>query len=119
MAARHEQIGQGAGHQQAMGILVEPAVAHLGKAEHPLDDPDRMLDPGAYLGLGTVFRPLDLIHHTAMAIAAIGEISGPWCMLADQPPAGRDRPDPPTPGSRCRATNRAAPCCQRHWPAWR
>jgi hypothetical protein len=29
-----------------------------------------MLDPGAYLGLGAVFRPLDLIHHTA----AIGGI---------------------------------------------
>src|SRR5215472_2934159 len=106
MAARHEQIGQGAGHQQAMGILAEPAVAHLGKAKHPLDNPDRMLDPGAYLGLGSVFPPLDLIHHTAVAIAAIGEISGLWCMLADHRPLAAVGLIPPTPGSRCRATNR-------------
>ena len=60
MVARHKQIGQCAGHQQAVGVLGEPAIAHLGKAEHPFNDPDRMLDPGAYLGLVTVFRPLDL-----------------------------------------------------------
>src|SRR4030095_14076268 len=86
MAARHKQIGERAGHEQAVGVLGEPAIAHLGKAEHPLDDPDRMLDPGAYLGLGAVFPPLDLIHHTAVAVSAIGEISGLWCMLADHRP---------------------------------
>src|SRR4029077_15539466 len=53
--AGHKQIGQRAGYEQAMGVLLQPAIAHLGKAEHPLDDPDRMFDPGAYLGLGTVF----------------------------------------------------------------
>ena len=42
VAARDEQIGQSAGHQQTVGVLVEPAIAHLGEAEHPLDDPDRM-----------------------------------------------------------------------------
>ena len=45
MPARHEQIGQRAGHQQAMGVLAQPAIANLGKAEHPLDDPDRVFDP--------------------------------------------------------------------------
>ena len=73
MAARHKQISQRAGHEQAVGVLCEPAIAHLGEAEHPLDDPDRMLDPGAYLGLGAIFGPLDLIHHTAVTIASIGE----------------------------------------------
>ena len=76
MAAGHKQIGQRAGHQQTVGVFGEPAIAHLGEAEHPLDDPDRMLDPGADLGLGAIFRPLDLIHYTAVAIAAIGEIFG-------------------------------------------
>jgi hypothetical protein len=28
-----------------MSILFETAIAHLGKAEHPLDDPDRVFDP--------------------------------------------------------------------------
>ena len=62
MPAYHKQIGQRAGHEQGVGVLLEPAIAHLGKAEHPLDDPDRMLDPGPHFGLGAVFPPLDLIH---------------------------------------------------------
>src|SRR6266550_7173767 len=83
MAARHEQIGQRAGHEQTMGVLVEPAVAHLGKAEHPLDDPDRMLDPGPHFGFGAVFRSLDLIHDAAVVVAAIDEIPGLGSVLPD------------------------------------
>src|SRR6516165_8225641 len=67
MPARHEQIGQRAGHQQAMRVLLQAAVAQLGEAEYPLDDPDRMLDPGAHFRLGAVFRPLDLIDDTSVA----------------------------------------------------
>ena len=52
MSAGDEQIGQRAGHQQAMRVLFEPAIAHLGKAEHPLDDPDPMLDFGPHLRFG-------------------------------------------------------------------
>jgi len=29
-----ERTGQRAGHEQAMRILLQPAIAHLGKAEH-------------------------------------------------------------------------------------
>src|SRR5215831_5706621 len=83
MAARHEQIGQRAGDEQAMEVLVQPAIAHLGKAEHPLDDPDRMLDAGPHFRLGAVFRPLDLIDNTAVAVAAVGEIPRPGRVLAD------------------------------------
>jgi hypothetical protein len=39
--------------------LLQSAIAYLGKAKHPLDDPDRMFDPGPHFGLGAVFRPLD------------------------------------------------------------
>src|SRR5580700_8223999 len=74
MPARDEQIGQCAGHEQAMRVLLQPAIAHLGKAKHPLDDPDRMFDPGPHFGLSTIFRPLELIHDTAVAVAAIDEI---------------------------------------------
>ena len=45
MSACDEQIGQRTGHDQAMSVLLRLAIAQLGKAEHPLDDPDRMLDP--------------------------------------------------------------------------
>jgi len=58
MAARHEQIGQRASDQQAMEVFVQPAVAQLGKAEHPLDDADRMFDAG---------RTLDLVRFFARA----------------------------------------------------
>jgi hypothetical protein len=34
-----------------------------------------MFDPGPYFGLGTIFRPLGLIDHTAVAVAAITEWS--------------------------------------------
>jgi hypothetical protein len=66
MAARHEQIGQRASDEQAMEVLVQAAIAHLGKAEYPLDDPDSVFDPGSHFGFGAVFRPLDLIDNTAM-----------------------------------------------------
>ena len=76
MAAHHKQIGQRAGHEQAMSVLFEPAIAHLGKAEDPLDDPDRVFDAGPHFGLGAIFRPLDLIDNTAVAVAAVDEIPG-------------------------------------------
>src|SRR5213076_914204 len=83
MPTHHEQVGQRAGHEQAMRVLLQPAIAHLGKAEHPLYDPDRMFDPGPHFRLGAVFRPLDLIDNTAVAVAVIGEIAGVGRMLSD------------------------------------
>ena len=41
MPAYDEEIGEGAGHEQATSVLFEPVIAHLGEAEDPLD---RMLD---------------------------------------------------------------------------
>ena len=82
-AGGHEKVGQGTGHEQAMSVLVDPAVARLGKAEHPLDDPDRMLDPGPHFGLGTIFRRLDLVHNTAVAVAKVNEVLGLGGVLPD------------------------------------
>ena len=72
--------------EQAMSVLVEPALAHLGEAEEPLDDADRMFDLGPHFGLGAVFRPLDFVDDTAVAVAAIDEILGLWCALSDHRP---------------------------------
>jgi len=69
-----------------MSVLLEPAITHLGEAEHPLDDPDRMFDPGPHFGLGTIFCPLDFIDDTAVAVAAIDEILGLWRALPDHRP---------------------------------
>ena len=44
MSARHEQIGQRAGHEQSMSILLESPVTHLGEAEAELDHRESMLD---------------------------------------------------------------------------
>src|SRR5262249_58919743 len=100
MAARHEQIGQRAGDEQAMEVLVQPAIAHLGKAEHPFDDPDRMLDAGPHFRLGAVFRLLDLIDNTAVAVAAVFVKPRPWRALPGHPPlAPRGPVTPPPPPS--------------------
>lgn len=64
MAPGDEQIGEGAGHQQPVRVLVEPAIAHLGKAEDPLDDPDRMLDPRLRRGR-LLARTFDLVRFLA------------------------------------------------------
>ena len=57
-----------------MSILFEPAIPHFGKAKYSLDDPDRVLDFGPHFRFGAVFRPLDLVHNTAMAIAPVDEV---------------------------------------------
>src|SRR5215831_6487322 len=117
MSARHKQISERAGHEQAMRVLFETAVAHLGEAKHSLNDADRMLDFGAHLQFGPVFRPLDLVHDTAVAIAAVDEVLCSRCVLTDHHPLARDTPGRPTREFRCRVADRAAPCCRRHWPA--
>src|SRR5262249_57451407 len=97
MAARHEQIGQRAGDEQAMEVLVQPAIAHLGKAEHPFDDPDRMLDAGPHFRLGAVFRLLDLIDNTAVAVAAVFENPPPAPRPPGHPPPAPVGPITPPP----------------------
>ena len=86
MAARDEQIGERTGHEQAMRVLFEPAIAHLGKAKHSLDNPDRMFDLGPHFGFSAVFGPLDFIDNTTVTVAAIGEIPRPGRMLLDHRP---------------------------------
>jgi len=70
-------------------VLPQPAIAHLGETEYPLDDSDRMFDPGPHLGLGAVFGPLDLVDDTAMAIAAVDEVLNLGRMLPDHGPRSR------------------------------
>src|SRR5664279_4007112 len=83
LAASHEQIGERARDEQAMRVLVQSPVADLGEAEHPLDNEKRVLDFCSDLRLGPVLRPLGLINHAAMPVAAIGEILGIRRVLDD------------------------------------
>src|SRR5215468_9686359 len=117
MPARDEQIGQRAGDEQTMEVLVQSAIAHLGKAEHPLDDADHVFDPGPHFGLGAVFPPLDLIDNTAMTVAAIGKIPRLGRMLPDHRALSAVSLVTPHPGLVPVQTARAGPCCRRHWPA--
>ena len=43
----HEDVRQGGRHEQSIAVLLEPTVAHLGKAEDALDDKEGVLDHGA------------------------------------------------------------------------
>ena len=69
MPAGNEQIGEGTDHTQAMSVLSEPAIAHLGKAEDPLDDPDRMLDPRFREGRHLA-RTFDLVRFFARSTSS-------------------------------------------------
>ena len=70
----HEQIGQRTGHEQSVGVLLEPSVAHLHEAEDALEDADGMLDLGPYTRLSLVLRPLGVVDDTAVTIAPVGEV---------------------------------------------
>src|SRR5262252_4585395 len=108
MPTRDEQIGKRAGDNEAMSVLFEPAIAHLGKAEHPLDDPDGMLDFGPHLRFGAVLRALDRVHGTPMAVAAVDEVPCSRRNAGGSRRVDHDTPGRPTRGFRCRATNRGS-----------
>jgi hypothetical protein len=61
-------------HEQTLGVLLHPAVAHLGEPEHPLDDPDGVLDLRPHPRLHAVLGPLGLIDDAPTPRAAVGEI---------------------------------------------
>lgn len=54
MAAGDEQVRQRAGDEEAIGVLRDASVTHLGEAEHALDDADRVLDARTNSGACTV-----------------------------------------------------------------
>src|ERR1700759_479020 len=74
VATNDEQIGWHAGHKQALCVLLQPAVAHLRKAEDALDHSDRVLDLRPHLGLYAILGPLSLVDDAPAAGAAVGEV---------------------------------------------
>ena len=58
-----------------MGVLVEPAVAHHGKAEQPFDNVEWMLDLGPYLGVGAVLG--SGLFDADASVVGEGNIAGP------------------------------------------
>src|SRR3954463_13533450 len=94
-----EQIGETAAHRQTLRVLRQPAIAHLGKAEHTLDYQKRMLDFGAHLGLRAVLAALHFIYDAAMAVAPSAQVENavaqhlPWLIggAADLAPSTKTR----------------------------
>src|SRR4029079_12058034 len=72
---RYKQVRQGAGHEQSVRVLVQAAVAQLGKADHPLDHANAVLDLCPHLRFGSVLRLLSLVDHPAVPIPAVGEVA--------------------------------------------
>src|SRR5215469_6762997 len=64
---------------RSVRVLRQPAIAHLGKAEHTLDDQKRMLDFGAHLGFRAVLAALHFIHDAEIgACSSPTRDSAPW-----------------------------------------
>jgi hypothetical protein len=93
MPACREQIAQ-VGDERSS----QSAIAHLGKAEHPLDDPDRMLDLCPHFPLGAVFRPLSSATRPASApvLEPLSIPAGEWAECGD---AAALRGEPLRPGA--------------------
>src|SRR6266516_1428255 len=78
MPARDVQIGQSTGHEQAMGVLRDAAVAHLVESEDALQNPNGVLDLGANARFGSI---LQSILPRELAIAprfGLSEVVGVW-----------------------------------------
>src|SRR6266508_6646028 len=76
MPARHEQVGQRTGHEQAIGVLRDAAIAHLGESEDALQNPNGVFDLGADTRLGSI---LQSILSRELAIAprlGLSEVAG-------------------------------------------
>jgi hypothetical protein len=69
------EIYQREGRQQSLVIFLDVAIAHLGVMKHSLQDVERLLHPGASLGLGAVLALLFLVYSSlAFLHAPIGHV---------------------------------------------
>src|SRR5208282_6264770 len=74
LLANHEQVHQGAGGKESVGILRQSAVAHLHEPELQLQHAEHVLYFGSNRRLGSVLRPLDFVEVVSMPIAAMGAV---------------------------------------------
>ncbi len=75
----HEQIRQATGHEQAIGILVQPPITDLSESKDAFDDKKRMLDLRANLGFRSVLLLFRLAQWTVAGTLSVGEITGRRC----------------------------------------
>ena len=82
-SSHHEQISQGAGHEQTVGVLGDAAVAHLGEAEDALDHQKRVLDFGAHLRFVSILGPLHRAQRLMAARRGLCEVARVGCNTSD------------------------------------
>ena len=70
----HEDVRQGGHHEQAVAVLLQAAIAHLGKSEDALDDQEGMLDLGPYLRFGSVLLPRPMGKRIVPAALLVGKV---------------------------------------------
>ena len=70
----HVHVRQRTRHKQALRILHQPTVAHLGKAELALDHAEQMFDLGAHPALGGVGGPLRRRQRPAARPLVVGKV---------------------------------------------
>jgi hypothetical protein len=75
-------VGQRQGRERPRGVLLKPAVAHLGESPQALDHRKDMLDPGTHPRFVAVLGPLNFVHLACTAGALVGEVLGLGALLA-------------------------------------
>src|SRR5499426_3576885 len=70
----YEEVRQGAGDDQSMGVLRQAAITHLGEPEDAFDHADRMLDLGPHPRLLAIRGPLGPAQDLLAARFALSEI---------------------------------------------
>src|SRR6266568_1496930 len=77
--ARHEQIGQRTGHEQAIGVLRNAAVAYLVESEDALQNPNGVLDLGANARFGSILQsilPRELAIAPRLGLGEVARVRG-------------------------------------------
>ena len=66
-----------------MRILLQSAIAHLGKSKHALDDAEDVLNLRPHFRLGPIPSLLKFINNATVAVATVGEVLGLWRVTAN------------------------------------
>src|SRR6266851_5765011 len=74
--SHHVQIGERTGDEQAIRVLRDTAIAHLGEAEDALDDADGVLDSGAHARARPIDDALTRLEVFVAAPALLSKVFG-------------------------------------------
>src|SRR5712691_9577842 len=72
--SHHVQIGERTGDEQAIRVLRDTAIAHLGEAEDALDDTDGVLDSGAHARARSIDDALTRLQVLVAAPALLSKV---------------------------------------------